>query len=317
VTGATLALASSITKDACEMPHVLDGLVLDGAAGRLARILERGFLDEAGWDPRTRVLSLPTQHRPLGRQVYPGRRVCAHRPQWSARGVSSILHEADPTGDERGGHRRRPSVASSDPACGSLRGAGMPVRANGAPRGVVRAACQELPPPTATDVDGQFLANPRVRPLRRCRRARWRRAPGRPMARAATATPHCQRWRTAHHSNLQQPTEPPVVDAVRPTWSPEAPDSRPAMSTWGMPPRPNPPTDKLTPSVMSARASRALAPPCSSCPVRSLINRSWQPHRLAAVSWTLRAPNTAAVPLRDGGPRSRRARGRPGAPWSP
>jgi hypothetical protein len=164
----------------------------------------------------------------------------------------------------------------------------------------------------------QFLADPRVRPLRRCRRARWRRAPGRPMARAATATPHCQRWRTAHHSNLQQHTELPVVDAVRPTWSPEAPDSRPAaMSTWGMPPRPNPPTAKLTPSVMSARASRALAPPCSSCPVRSLVNRSWQPHRLAAVSWTLRAPNTAAVPLRDGGPPSRRARGRPGAPWPP
>jgi hypothetical protein len=38
---------------------VLDGLVLDGAAGRLARILERGFLDDAGWE-----LSLPTQHRP-------------------------------------------------------------------------------------------------------------------------------------------------------------------------------------------------------------------------------------------------------------
>ncbi|HEY6422564.1 MAG TPA: tyrosine-type recombinase/integrase [Pseudonocardiaceae bacterium] len=69
MTGATLARTSSITEDAVEIPHVLDGVVLDGAAGRLARMLERGFLDEAGWDPRTRVLSLPAQHRLLGRQV--------------------------------------------------------------------------------------------------------------------------------------------------------------------------------------------------------------------------------------------------------
>jgi integrase len=69
VTGATLARTSSITEDAVEIPHVLDGVVLDGAAGRLARMLERDFLDEVGWDPRTRVLSLPAQHRLLGRQV--------------------------------------------------------------------------------------------------------------------------------------------------------------------------------------------------------------------------------------------------------
>lgn len=64
MTGATLALASSVTEDACEVPHVLDG-----AAARLARMLEPGFVDEAGWDPRMRVLSLPAQHRLLGRRV--------------------------------------------------------------------------------------------------------------------------------------------------------------------------------------------------------------------------------------------------------
>jgi hypothetical protein len=69
VTGATLAVASSITQDACEFPHVLDGVVLDGAARRLARLLDPGFVDEAGWDPRMRVLSLPAQHRLLGRRV--------------------------------------------------------------------------------------------------------------------------------------------------------------------------------------------------------------------------------------------------------
>jgi hypothetical protein len=69
MTAATLAGTSSVREDSCEFPHVLDGVVLDGAAARLARMLERDFLDEAGWDPRMRVLSLPAQHRLLGRRV--------------------------------------------------------------------------------------------------------------------------------------------------------------------------------------------------------------------------------------------------------
>lgn len=69
MTGVALALASSVTEDACEVAHVLDGVVLDGAAARLARMLEPGFVDEAGWDPRMRVLSLPAQHRLLSRRV--------------------------------------------------------------------------------------------------------------------------------------------------------------------------------------------------------------------------------------------------------
>ena len=56
-------------EDACEIPHVLGGVVLRGAAARLARSLNRGWLDEAGWDPRMRVLLLPAQHRLLGRRV--------------------------------------------------------------------------------------------------------------------------------------------------------------------------------------------------------------------------------------------------------
>jgi hypothetical protein len=69
VTGVRLARTSSITKDAFTIPHVLDGVVLDGTTGRLAKMLELGFLNEAGWDPRSLVLSLPAQHRLLGRQV--------------------------------------------------------------------------------------------------------------------------------------------------------------------------------------------------------------------------------------------------------
>ena len=52
-----------------EFPHVLEGVLLDGAAARLAAMLDRALLDEAGWDPATRILHLPAGHRLLGRQV--------------------------------------------------------------------------------------------------------------------------------------------------------------------------------------------------------------------------------------------------------
>ena len=51
------------------LPHVLDGVVLDGAAARLAGMLDRALLDEAGWDPGKRILFLPAGHRLLGREV--------------------------------------------------------------------------------------------------------------------------------------------------------------------------------------------------------------------------------------------------------
>jgi len=59
----------AVATDSREFPHVLDGVVLNGPAARLAGMVERDFLDEAGWDPRTRLLSLPAQHRLLGRRV--------------------------------------------------------------------------------------------------------------------------------------------------------------------------------------------------------------------------------------------------------
>src|SRR5436190_4934723 len=69
MTAATAMRTSSVTGQAAAFGHVLDGIVVGGQAAHLARMLERGFLDEAGWDPRTRVLSLPAQHRLLGRTV--------------------------------------------------------------------------------------------------------------------------------------------------------------------------------------------------------------------------------------------------------
>ena len=63
MTAAALAAAPCVAGDAREFPRVLGGVVLDGAAARLAGMLEHEFLDEAGWDPRTRVLSLPAACR--------------------------------------------------------------------------------------------------------------------------------------------------------------------------------------------------------------------------------------------------------------
>ena len=52
-----------------EFAHVLTGVDLGGPAGRLAALIDPEFLSEAGWDPASRVLSLPAGHRLLGRVV--------------------------------------------------------------------------------------------------------------------------------------------------------------------------------------------------------------------------------------------------------
>jgi integrase len=69
VTATGLAVVGSGTDEPMVFPHVLADVVLDGTAARLAGMLEPSFLEEAGWNPVTRVLSLPAQHRLLGRTV--------------------------------------------------------------------------------------------------------------------------------------------------------------------------------------------------------------------------------------------------------
>jgi integrase len=49
--------------------YVIAGVVLTGDAARLASTLDAEFLAEAGWDPVSRVLSMPAGHPLLGRQV--------------------------------------------------------------------------------------------------------------------------------------------------------------------------------------------------------------------------------------------------------
>ena len=48
---------------------MLAGVMLDGPAARLAGMLDPAFLAEAGWDPASRVLSLPASHPLLGRTL--------------------------------------------------------------------------------------------------------------------------------------------------------------------------------------------------------------------------------------------------------
>jgi integrase len=52
-----------------QFPHVLEGVVLTGAAAVLAGRLDPAFLAETGWDPATRVWSPPAGHRLLGRPI--------------------------------------------------------------------------------------------------------------------------------------------------------------------------------------------------------------------------------------------------------
>ena len=70
MTGAAAALAASpAAGTGSEFPGVLDGVLLAGPAARLAAMLDQAFLAGAGWDPGSRMLSLPAGHRLLGRVV--------------------------------------------------------------------------------------------------------------------------------------------------------------------------------------------------------------------------------------------------------
>src|SRR5258708_12733044 len=69
MTGVATGRALSAAAGAAEYRHVLAGAELDGPAERLAALLDPSFLSEAGWDPVSRVLSLPAGHRLLGRAV--------------------------------------------------------------------------------------------------------------------------------------------------------------------------------------------------------------------------------------------------------
>lgn len=66
---ATLLGALRVTENTCELALVLEEALLEGPAARLATMVDPSFLAEAGWDPALRVLSMPAEHRLLGRTL--------------------------------------------------------------------------------------------------------------------------------------------------------------------------------------------------------------------------------------------------------
>jgi len=69
VTAARLARVTGGAREGLEFPPVLAGVAFDGPAAALARALDRALLEEVGWDPASRILFLPAEHRLVGRKV--------------------------------------------------------------------------------------------------------------------------------------------------------------------------------------------------------------------------------------------------------
>jgi integrase len=182
---------------AAQYGHVLAGMELDGPARRLAALLDPSFLSGAGWDPASRVLSLPAGHRLLGRAV------CR------AGGCATTEHAGLGGVCHRCFTRLTGQGLTAEQIAGSPQLPPLPAR-------VTRCAvpgCQREPTVTQAilcepharqfrqragkPAIGQYLADPRVRPL----------PPFSPCAVAACTrvadsargycNTHYQRWRTA------------------------------------------------------------------------------------------------------------------------
>ena len=197
MTAAATVRALPAAGRAAQYGHVLAGVELDGPAQRLAALLDPSFLSEAGWDPASRVLSLPAGHRLLG------------RPVCRAGGCATTQHTGPGGVCHRCFTRLTGQGLTAEQIAGSPRLPPLPAR-------VTRCAvpgCQREPTVTRAilcepharqfrqragkPAIGQYLADPRVRPL----------PPFSPCAVAACTrvadsargycNTHYQRWRTA------------------------------------------------------------------------------------------------------------------------
>jgi hypothetical protein len=202
VTAAAVMRSASVTQDSCDLPHVLGGVVLTGEAARLARMLERRLLDEAGWDPGMRVLFLPAEHRLLGRPVCRAGR-CDRTVHCGLPGVChrcfTRLTRLGLSSAEIAAAAQLPAPPSSADRC-AVPGCGCEPTVLGAvlctPHG--RQFRQRRPPMSVE----QFLADRRVRPwplLRACLVTACTR-----MADSAGGycITHYQRWRVAQQADL-------------------------------------------------------------------------------------------------------------------
>ena len=197
MTGAATAPArSAAARLGREVSHVLAGAELDGPAERLAAMLDPAFLSVAGWDPASRVLSLPAGHWLLGRAVcqvggcttnaHAGRGVC-YRCFTRLRGQGLTAEQiagAPPlpplpariTGCAVPGCQREPTVTHAVLCQSHAR------------------QCRSWVRPPAIEA---FVADPRVRPLRPlrpCAVTACTRAAG---SARGYCTAHYERWRAA------------------------------------------------------------------------------------------------------------------------
>ena len=149
--------------------HVLSGVVLAGDAARLAAVLDREFLAEAGWDPSGRVLSMPAGHPLLGRRVC-RTGGCTATAHGSLGGglcyqCSSRLARAGWTREEISSAAEVPPLLGRPPGClvpGCQRMS--PGGRQGQRTGLCQAHSRRFRRILGTTME-EFLADPRVRPL--------------------------------------------------------------------------------------------------------------------------------------------------------
>ena len=197
MTAAAAVRALPAAGRAARYGHVLAGVELDGPAQQLAALLDPSFLAEAGWDPASRVLSLPAGHRLLGRAVCRAGG-CATTEHAGLGGVChrcfTRLTGQGMTAEQIAGSPQLPSLSARVMRCAVPGCQREPT--------VTRAIlcephARQFRQRAGKPAIGQYLADPRVRPL----------PPFSPCAVAACTrvadsargycNTHYQRWRTA------------------------------------------------------------------------------------------------------------------------
>src|SRR5215813_4891037 len=200
MTAATALPASPAASRGRWFPAVLAGVVLDGPAARLAQMTDPAFLAEAGWDPATRVVSLPAAHPLLGRTL------CR------AEGCPATAHAATPGLCWSCFARLRRAGMSAEQIAASPQVPGRPAR----PARCLVPGCERMSPggrqgqrtglcvahsrrfrriPGMTI--GRFLADPAVRPLAALGPCRVAACSRRAESEHGYCPTHYVRWRAA------------------------------------------------------------------------------------------------------------------------
>jgi integrase len=202
VTGPALALVPAPDDGAGgEFGHVLSGVMLAGDAMLLAAALDRDFLAGAGWDPETRVLSMPAAHPLLGRRLC-RTDGCTATAHGSGNGglcyqCSSRLARAGWTPEEvRLAEELPPLPARADgclvPGCQRMSPGGR----QGQRTGLCQAHSRRFRRVPGTRIE-DFLADPRVRPLPALGPCRVAACSRRSESEHGYCPTHYVRWRTS------------------------------------------------------------------------------------------------------------------------